>query len=236
MEVPTMNYEDYRTYCGLNKELLKKIAKSQDDIIYKCDLKINRQTLSGYINGTTIPPVDILIKLCTRIGCEINDLLLLKHYENSNATYASVKKVEYLNQNGTHGPVILKDNKNKKYLEFKIRNVLNPNENDYCHDNVFLLTFDSYLLGAQKGSYLLTDFEYSDMKIIKEKDEAYVLIKDGDKLFISLVRKCKDEMGISNIRADIYSYIDIDGKTKLATINQLLPRIHSKIVKTIKEF
>lgn len=41
------------------------------------EINVNKSTVSKYISGECLPPVDKLINICCALGCEIEDLIIL---------------------------------------------------------------------------------------------------------------------------------------------------------------
>ena len=252
------NHLDYKNYLGLNKDLLKKIAKNQDDIIELCCLDCTRQTFANYVNGSSLPTIDILIKLAQYCDCTIDELILPRWNQNGNCTYGAIRKVARLNTNGSITPVIYenKETGEKKYREYDVSDILPASQVDYFHYNVIELGFDSSVLFAKKGSILVTDFVEEAIDFSKEKDEIYVLLQDtvivdkvreknGKKeyykesvkvVYPSIIKRIKNELGVTNIKSDIFSYIDRNGVTQFSTARQFENKtLHSRIVRIIRD-
>ena len=227
-----------RIYQGLNTEIIDSLNLNQDEIIKWAGLNINRTTLSNYIKGISCPPVDVVIKLAVLCKVSINDLLVVKDEYNEEVKASVVEKeITILYKDGKHSKLLRKVNgRNGEFelpVKIKINSYINRKIGDYSSLSAYQIAYDFPLINITKGSMLITEFNPSLIEEKGNKDH-YVVLQKLSSVFVSVLKKVKDEDGISNIKADIYSYIDCDGEIKLATYNQIYSMYKGTIIRIIR--
>lgn len=227
-----------KIFLGLNTKILDSLNMNQDEIIRYSGLKINRTTLSDYIKGYSIPPVDVVIKLAILCKVSVNDILLIKdEYDGEAKAKVSYKNVIGLKPEGRSFEIKKKKIKDGQEFEvnvqMKLSEYIDKESNMYSTLYPYYLYYDCNTIKAPKGSIIIADI---NPFLIEKKgiEEHLVMLQHNSSLFPTIIRKVRDDNQIANIKANIYSYIDWNGQIAFATINNIYSMYKGTIVKIIR--
>lgn len=237
----------YKTFAGLNKDILMGDVKSLSELSVKSGVFVDRTTLSKYIKGDTIPPIDVVIKLALFCRVTVDELLVGISNIKYKPALSHVKDLILLKNDYTYARIEDADGK-PKTIDLS-------NYTDRYNVNPFLLDFDSLILKAPKGSIILGDFFEEDFDglftgefyaILKNNTLRHKVeyVKDGktrvryvtiERLYPSLVKRVKNDDDLIKVSKNIVSYTDINGETRLTTLKNFNDIYYNKIVRIIRD-
>ena len=241
------DWKDYPTslYKGLNKELLMKDVGSYEELMYKSRVLVDRNTFSKYVSGEQAPNAEVLIRLAYHANCRIDDIINYDKEEDPNNAFNKPELIMV-----KEGVVVGLANPDGSLVYFDTRPyVKSPSV------EAIKLDFDSPILYTRRGTVLICLFDPDEKKVKSGEDgEIYALMKgekadwinsqdptkrvfkDVQRLYITKIKKVKNDYGVQNIKSDVYSFIDADGKLQFQRLSWINEHMKSRIVMMINEF
>lgn len=237
---------EYKTYLGMRKEILMRDVHNLSELSGKSGIHVDRTTLSKYIKGEKIPPVDVVMRLALYCNVTIDELLIPLVDKDYYPPLSHIKQLIKLNKDYTYE--VMKEN--GKTVEID----LSKYSNAYNY-NVFKLDFDSVLLKAFRGSLVLTNFDIEEFdgkskkeffailldktmtkKVeVKRNDKTFYRSVPVERLYPSVVKVVKNDDDLVKVAKNIVSYTDVNGETQLTTLKNFNKTYHSRIERIIRD-
>ena len=237
-----------KNYSGLDMTIIKRRFKDMTDLNKTLELGLDRKTLSNYIHGKTVPPVDIVNIIAN--ACETTmDSLVLRSDRGKLLKENSFTKVVYrLNKDNTFEPYMVSKGGKRFYVTYNFRRY-----NELLVLEPYILMYDCNVFKAGKGSVLLVDRNIINI-FLKTNIDSYCLIKkretitktttdrfgrktqtteEVETLHPTIIRRIRSNGLLENMPLNMITYINLQGMQEVINFKDFAEKLFFGRVITI---
>ena len=199
------------------------------------ELNLDRKTLSNYIHGKTVPPVDIVNKIAIACNTTMDTLVIRENKNIEKPKYSYTKAVYKLNKDYTYDPFIASKGGKRGYLTYNFRHY-----SDNASLEPFMLMFDCDIFKAGKGSILMVDRDKINW-ILRPNIDAFCLMRKietkskiitdqyGHKkqttgvvetLYPTIVKRIRYNGHFDEVPIDMVTYVDFTGREVIISFKE----------------
>ena len=244
------NNEDGKNkdYSGLDMEIIKMTFKDMKELNENLELNLDRKTLSNYIHGKTVPPVDIVNKIAIACNTTMDTLVIRENKNIEKPKYSYTKAVYKLNKDYTYEPFIASKGGKRGYLTYNFRHY-----SDNASLEPFMLMFDCDIFKAGKGSILMVDRDKINW-ILRPNIDAFCLMRKietkskiitdqyGHKkqttevvetLYPTIVKRIRYNGHFDEVPIDMVTYVDFTGREVIISFKEFFENLFAGRITTI---